>query len=132
MKSKGKDEGVAMDYTPLTYPCPKCGSNSVAQDPVCAQVGKPLMLDFFCCDCHHQWKHPYEAPKSEIKDKEDTMQATYNGFTGELYKLERAYECMGCIFYNLSIYDSDKKVTHSFTSVKMEDLKFSGGEVSFK
>lgn len=63
-----------------------------------------------------------------------TMQVTYNGFTGELVKLERedllAFGVKDRI-YNISIYDSEKKVTHSFTGVKLKDVKFSGGEVSF-
>lgn len=68
------------------------------------------------------------------KEKEATMQVTYNGFTGELVKLERedlrAFGVKDRI-YNLSIYDSEHRVTHSFAGVKLEDVKFSGGEVSF-
>lgn len=73
---------------------------------------------------------------SEKSDKKEatTMQVTYNGFTGELVKLERedlhAFGMKDRV-YNLSIYDSEKQVTHSFTGVKQEDMKFSGGEVSF-
>lgn len=57
------------------------------------------------------------------------MQVSYNGFTGELVKLER--HTVYC-YYDLSIYDSEKQVTHSFTGVNLEDVKFLGGEVSFK
>ncbi len=57
------------------------------------------------------------------------MQATYNGFTGELVKLEKTF-CKPQ-FYDLSIYDSEKQVPHSFTGVKQEDMKFLDVEVSF-
>lgn len=74
------------------------------------------------------------------------MQVTYNGFTGELVKLELTsvnarlstnQNLQGPTMlpdgynYNLSVYDSEKQVTHSFTSVKLEDVKFLGGAVSF-
>lgn len=62
-----------------------------------------------------------------------TMQATYNGFTGELVKLERI-KCPpfnGAHIYDISIYDSEKNMTHSFTGVRMEDMEFSGGVVKF-
>lgn len=62
------------------------------------------------------------------------MQVSYNGFTGELVRLEREdLSCFGIKdkVYNLSIYDSEKQVTHSFTGVKLEDVKFLGGAVSF-
>ena len=56
------------------------------------------------------------------------MQVTYNGFIGELVKLERedlrAFGVKDRI-YNLSIYDSEHRV-------KLEDVKFLSGEVSFK
>lgn len=72
------------------------------------------------------------------------MQVSYNGFTGELVKLERVpedvtvdvtvyprpnYQKVWC--YDLSIYDAEKKVTHSFTGVKLEDLKFLDVVVTF-
>jgi len=65
-----------------------------------------------------------EKPKKE----EPAMQVSYNGFTGELMKLAR-YERLNK--YDLSIYDGEKKVTHSFTNVDLSDVKFSGGAVSF-
>lgn len=67
------------------------------------------------------------------KREATTMQVTYNGFTGELVKLERKQQPMfeRC-FYDLSIYDSERQVTHSFTIIKLEDVKFSGGEIGFK
>lgn len=70
------------------------------------------------------------------------MQVSYNGFTGELVKLEKKATGEYTITsydtkkhpvwgYDLSIYDREKKVTHSFTSVNLEDVKFIGGTVSF-
>lgn len=60
------------------------------------------------------------------------MQVSYNGFTGELVKLERNdVPFNGGRFYDLSIYDSEKRATHSFTGVKLEDVKFLGGVVMF-
>ena len=65
--------------------------------------------------------------KNELE--ETPIKVTYREFTGELVKLERTHygECR----YSLSVYDSEKSVTHSFTSVKLEDVKFLGGVVVF-
>lgn len=57
------------------------------------------------------------------------MQVTYNGFTGELVNLEKTF-CKPQS-YDLSIYDSEKQDTISFTGVNLEDVKFSGGAVTF-
>lgn len=81
------------------------------------------------------------------KKEAPTMQVTYNGFTGELVKLERppiaevtlTVTCSPFSVgdqkniwrYDLSIYDSEKQVTHSFTGVKLEDVKFHGWVVTF-
>lgn len=77
------------------------------------------------------------------KKEAPTMQVEYNGFTGELVKLERSYTGkfelpVGLTeaahvkwLYDLSIYDSKQQVTHSFTGVKLYDIKFLGGAVSF-
>ena len=75
------------------------------------------------------------------KEKEaTTMQVTYNGFTGALVKLERVSrdrrdapmgEKFSKLPFDLSIYDSEKNVTYSFTGVKLEDAKFLCGEVMF-
>lgn len=64
------------------------------------------------------------------------MQVYYNGFTGELVKLE---QCKNEFFnphaertiYDLFVYDREKRVTHHFTGVKLDDVKFLGGAVSF-
>ena len=98
---------------------------------------------------HMTWLEFHKIITDELSKKEDTtMQVTYNGFTGELVKLEllqterkmttinvisghTVYQ-KDIILYDLSIYDSEKQVTHSFTGVKLEDMKFLGGEVSFR
>lgn len=78
----------------------------------------------------------------EMKKEKTTMQVTYNGFTGELVKLEKKETGRYTVTpydtakhpefgYDISIYDREKNVTHSFTGVKLEDVKFSGGAVSF-
>lgn len=79
------------------------------------------------------WIEATKAPYTTDEKKEDTtMQVTCNGFTGELVKLERKFNPMcGRYDYDLSIYDSEKKVTYSFTGVKQEYFKFLGGVVAF-
>lgn len=61
------------------------------------------------------------------------MQVTYNGFTGELVKLEQRRVGIAdeIALYDLTLYDSEKQVTISLTGVKMEDVKFLGGAVAF-
>lgn len=79
-----------------------------------------------------------------------TLKAEYNGFTGELVKLERKEGAItedvgevhtinaiyrlqkATIRYDLSIYDAEKKATISFDGVKLKDIKFLGGAVSFE
>lgn len=68
--------------------------------------------------------------RNAFKEKEaTTMRVTYNGFTGELVKLEKTF-CRPQS-YDLSIYDSEKQATISFTGVKLEDVKFLSGAVTF-
>lgn len=61
------------------------------------------------------------------------MHVSYNGFTGELVKLETSVGILmtDVPFYSLIIYDSEKRVTHSFADVELEGVKFLGGVVSF-
>lgn len=85
----------------------------------------------------------YTGPDGAEKKEAPTMKVEYNGFTGELVKLERTFNGATEIpvdllgnpyhkwFYTLSVYDAEKKVTHSFDGVKLEDIKFLGGAVSF-
>jgi len=95
-----------------------------------------------CKFCISSAYHEQLNAEGKGKKEETTMKVSYNGFTGELVKLERKeshangtfhYDGTPCkiTVYDLSIYDSEKKVTHSFTGVKLEDVKFLGGEVSF-
>lgn len=70
------------------------------------------------------------------------MQVTYNGFTGELVKLEKKEtglyilspfdtEKQPVFRYDLNLYDSEKQITYSFTGVKLENVKFLVGAVTF-
>lgn len=58
------------------------------------------------------------------------MKVTYNGFTGELVKLEATYLSKSEDIdstYNLVIFDRGKRVECSFRDVKLADVKFIGG-----
>lgn len=81
------------------------------------------------------------------KEEKCVMMVTYKDFTGELVKLERLLDAKGIAavdvtsgktiyqetktLYSLSLYDKEKEVTHCFTNVKLEDVKFLGGAVTF-
>lgn len=70
------------------------------------------------------------------KQEGDSMKVTYNGFTGELVKLEKyeddkAARRGGWPLYDLAIYDSEAKAAHCFEDVKLEDVKFMGGVMTF-
>lgn len=137
--------------------CPRC-KHYGAYTKTASGYGasSDLIYECECVICGHEFKTPYtpkfilrhvmeenakkyrEIIKDGLNKKEElTMQVSYNGFTGELVKLEykhRTYNARtGEDFasYDLSIYDSEKQVTHSFTGVKLEDVKFLGGAVSF-
>ena len=109
------------------YYCPKCEHTIYC----CSLRDEPFELPHYCPKCGEN-----------MKEQRD-MKVSYNGFTGELVKLERSYagkfelpiSLTGAAdvkwLYDLSIYDSEKKVTHSFTGVKLEEVKFLGGAVSF-
>lgn len=77
--------------------------------------------------------HGTEKLANNRKEKEDTtMQVTYNGFTGELVKLEKINLPPDIKpAYNLPIFCNEKKVIHSFSCINLEDVKFLGGAVSF-
>ena len=83
-------------------------------------------------------KIPYDTNRKGRK----TMQVTYNGFTGELVKLEKKEtgrytlspldtEKHPVFGYDLALYDSEKQATISFSGVKLDDVKFLGGAVTF-
>lgn len=92
-------------------------------------------------DTHkEEWKKLAERLINEAmqdKQEEPTMKVSYNGFTGELVKMERKTPLGVYVYtdyhieYDLSIYDHEKKVTHSFTNVNLKDVKFLSGSVSF-
>lgn len=65
---------------------------------------------------------------NEAKEK-PALKVCYKEFKGELVKLERK-ETYGAL-YDLSVFDKEKKVTHSFTGVNLEDVKFLDGVLSF-
>lgn len=125
------------EYSPLVTLCEKCKEKflQIAKSSPCLPA------------IPKGWS--YEKYFKRILQKEEpTMQVSYNGFTGNLVRLEQTTQ-NGEIFltsisasesparkfnqryYNLSIYDSEKQVTHSFTGVKLEDVKFLGGAVAF-
>lgn len=75
----------------------------------------------------------YGSHDKTDKKEDATMQVTYDGFTGELVKLEqkKIWTVKEISVYDLSLYDSEKQVTISFTGVKLEDVKFLSGAVTF-
>lgn len=88
-----------------------------------------------CCpDC---WAGIRNRIQSEryAKKEAHAMQVSYNGFTGELVKLERkdlrTFGISGSA-YDLVIEDKEKHVKHDFDDVKLEDIKFLGGAVLFE
>lgn len=113
----------------------------------CDFCGNPIPCPMFyggemcCSDCwasirtriresHKDYTGPIWAEKKEAT----TMKVEYNGFTGELVKLERkdlrVFGVEGSA-YSLVIEDKEKHVKHDFDNVKLEDVKFLGGAVSF-
>lgn len=90
---------------------------------------------------HKEYIGPDGTEKKEAHAM-NALKVEYNGFTGELVKLERKQtegytltpydnDRHPIFAYDLSIYDSEKGVTHTFDGVKLEDVKFLGGAVSF-
>lgn len=64
--------------------------------------------------------------------EERAMQVSYNGFVGELVKLERDFDFKrNGVVYNLEIRDREKVVTYSFDNVNLSGVKFLGGAVLF-
>ena len=99
----------------------------------CNMFSNGLLEGLKDSDRDRKYHEEYAGPVWADKKEAATMQVTYNGFTGELVKLERI-KCPplnGAHIYDISIYDDENRCTHSFTCVKQEDMKFSGGEVSF-
>lgn len=114
----------------MNMACPKCKYPMVVipipgeNGHVCTKCGYWRTVDF-------QWNIISEKDKIGGRDG-NTMDVTYNGFTGELFKLERSPDFeRGGISYNLEIRDHEKKVTYVFDRVKLSDVKFLGGSVFF-
>lgn len=127
--------------------CPICGKRPEI-DPIKFPLGTlkipcSCLLDKNISVVIETWEYAVIAQKRKNrKDGAKTMQVTYNGFTGELIELKRKKNIVTNYNtgissegyskdYDLSIYDSEKRVTHSFIGVKMEDVKFNCGTVSF-
>lgn len=77
-----------------------------------------------------------EETEKDDKKEETAMTVSYKGFTGELVKMERKMVPLMapnlCSFsYDISIYDGEKQANISFTGVRLEDVKFLGGAVTF-
>lgn len=77
------------------------------------------------------YAHEYTGPIWAEKKEAPTMHVEYNGFTGELYKLERRSMFTEVAVYDLEIFDVEKKCNMQFFGVNLEDVKFLGGEVIF-
>lgn len=85
-----------------------------------------------CTKCRSYAHEIFTETEIYTEKEEPTMKVSYRGVEGELMKLERKSQPMlERYFYDLSIYDSENQVTHSFTNVMLEDVKFLGGVVSF-
>lgn len=121
----GNPEMEMVDY-PFLVPRWRCNSCLVTHD-----ADKSEISTYF--DLKIKWiKNGLETEKSIIeKQEEPTMKVSYNGFTGELVKMERKKENIPVVIYDLIIYETEKKVTHSFADVTLNDVKFLGGSVSF-
>lgn len=91
-------------------------------------------------------EHIYDCrrhPLIPVKQKEEsTMQVSYNGFTGELVKLERKVIDPESLYidsipikfadsYELQIFTPDNGGIVSFTGVKPQGIKILGGVVTF-
>lgn len=62
------------------------------------------------------------------------MTATYKEFTGEVISLKRreaSYLNGGGPQYDLELYDRQNDCIHTFSSIKLEDVKFSGFAATF-
>lgn len=95
-----------------------------------ATDGRTIGLEFRTRAPHEDYAGPIWFNKKE-KPIMNTLKASYNGFTGELFKFERRSRFSEVAIYDLEIFDIEKNVTHSFYGVKLEDVKFLVGAVTF-
>lgn len=137
------------NFDRIAATCPQCGHfGELEEARFTARAGEPTLFEMTCAECGHDWTCATPGAKASdalrnimskmYSEKEaTTMQVEYNGFTGELVKLEQhkkktnQFPCTEVCEYDLSIYDNEKHVTLSFTGVKMKDMKFLCGVVSF-
>lgn len=123
--------------------CPQCGKFGAAPETCNVDI-RPGTTAIFCGACRIRTYVPNEILKDYMeptmpKKEDPAMKVSYKGFTGELVKLERYKPNTPALlatispetFYNLEIYDTEKAVTHSFTHVKLEGVRFLGGAVTF-
>lgn len=118
--------------------CPKCGASGAI---VTRSVVPDRDMDIYCNSCGRESQIPnhlqrkYMEPMEKKKEAVKVLKVSYNGFTGELVKLEKksvySHHNMVQTLYALDIFDAEKKVTHSFAGVKLEDIRFFGGAVVF-
>lgn len=85
-----------------------------------------------CC-CYFSPYHPgigIQTNTETTKKEESAMKVSCKGTIGELVNLKREEVISGFV-YELEIYDDVKKVTYLFHNLKLEEIKFLDGAVSF-
>lgn len=119
--------------------CPNCGREGA----VALSGNANSLIEGYCNLCGEDFSLPfwwaigkgYNGTKE--KKEEYTMQISYNGFTGELVKMERTFAPYPYVAkyatYDLTITVLKEGVCADvhFTGAKMEDLQFHGGAVTF-
>lgn len=110
--------------------CQKCGALGAIVTNAVIPDGE---VEIYCNTCCKEFAIPVALLCKYNEKKEPTMQVSYNGFTGELFKLEKDFDDIvrNGVVYKLEIRDHEKKVTYSFDKVNLSDVKFLGGAVSF-
>lgn len=123
--------------------CPNCGK----QGAVAISCSPKGIVQVYCNLCEEEtglplwWAIGKGYDGTIVKKEKPTMKVSYNGFTGELVKLERSPVVDVTINgqhgdqkysrnYDISILCAEKQATISFTGVKLEDIKFFGGTVT--
>lgn len=87
--------------------------------------------DSYCCSGFISIKGIEIQTNTEDTKKEETdLKVSCKGAIGELVNLKREEVISGFV-YELEIYDKVKKVTYLFHNLKLEEIKFLDGAVSF-
>ena len=108
----------------------------------CNMFSNGLLEGLKDSDRDRKYHKEYAGPVWADKKEATTMQVTYNGFTGELVKLERKVIDPESLYidsapikfadgYELQIFTPDNSGIVAFTGVKLKDIKISGGAVTF-